>query len=145
MKVNGTSGVGAAGGPGRARPAGGGGQGFQIPAVEVASGPAQMARTSSLSGVMSVDTILALQDVGGPLERKRRAVGRASRMLDALDDMKISLLSGELTGADINRLQQAVRDQRDRTDDPKLEDVLNEIETRAAVELAKLERANHAS
>ena len=104
-----------------------------------------MARTSSLSGVMSVDTILALQDVGGPLERKRRAVRRASQMLDALDDMKISLLSGELTGADINRLQQAVRDQRDKTDDPKLEDVLNEIETRAAVELAKLERANHAA
>jgi hypothetical protein len=145
MKVNGTSGVGAAGGPGRARPAGGGGQGFQIPTVEAASGPAQMARTSSLSGVMSVDTILALQDVGGPLERRRRAVGRAGRMLDALDDMKVSLLSGELTGADIDRLQQAVRDQRDRTDDPKLEDVLNEIETRAAVELAKLERANHAS
>jgi hypothetical protein len=144
MKVNGTSGVGAAGGPGRARPAGGG-QGFQIPTAEAASGPAAMARTSSLSGVMSVDTILALQDVGGPLERKRRAVGRASRMLDALDDMKISLLSGELTGADINKLQQAVRDQRDKTDDPKLEDVLNEIETRAAVELAKLERANHAS
>jgi hypothetical protein len=145
MKVNGTSGVGAAGGPGRARPASVGGQGFQLPSVEAASGPAAMTRASSLSGVMSVDTILALQDVGGPLERKRRAVRRASQMLDALDDMKISLLSGELTGADINRLQQAVRDQRDKTDDPKLEDVLNEIETRVAVELAKLERANHAA
>ncbi len=145
MKVNGTSGVGAAGGPGRARPAAGGGQGFQLPTVEVTSGPAAMARASSLAGVMSVDTILALQDVGGPLERKRRAVVRASRMLDALDEMKISLLSGELTGADIQKLQQAVRDQRDKTDDPKLEDVLNEIETRAAVELAKLERANRAA
>lgn len=144
MKVNGTSGVGATGGPGRARPAGGG-QGFQLPAVEAASGPAQTARAASLSGVMSVDAILALQDVGGPLERKRRAVRRASRMLDALDEMKVSLLSGELTGADIGKLQQAVRDQRDQTDDPKLEGVLNEIETRAAVELAKLERANHAS
>lgn len=144
MKVNGTSGVGAAGGPGRARPASGG-QGFQIPAAEAPAGPTAMARASSLAGVMSVDTILALQDVGGPLERKRRAVGRASRMLDALDEMKVSLLSGELTGAEITRLQQAVRDQRDKTDDPKLEGVLDEIETRAAVELAKLERANHAS
>jgi hypothetical protein len=144
MKVNGTSGVGAAGGPARARPASGGGQGFQLPAVEAAAGPAQMARASSLSGVMSVDTILALQGVGGPLERKRRAVGRASRMLDALDEMKVSLLSGELTGAEIARLQQAVRDQREMTDDPQLEAVLDEIETRAAVELAKFERGNNA-
>lgn len=144
MKVSGTSGVGSAGGPGRARPADGG-QGFRLPAVEATTGPAQMARTSGLSGVMSVDAILALQDVGGPLERKRRAVSRAGRLLDVLDDVKVSLLSGELSGADLGKLQQAIRDQREQTDDPKLEGVLNEIETRAAVELAKLERANHAS
>lgn len=104
-----------------------------------------MARASGLSGVMSVDAILALQDVGGPMERKRRAVGRAGRLLDVLDDMKLSLLSGEISGDDIGRLQQVIRDQRDKTDDPKLESVLDEIETRAAVELAKLERANRAS
>jgi hypothetical protein len=144
MKVNGTSGVGSAGGPGRARPTGDG-QGFRLPAVEAAQGPVQVARAQSLSGVMSVDAILALQDVGGPMERKRRAVGRAGRLLDVLDDMKLSLLSGELSGDDIGRLQQVIRDQRDKTDDPKLEGVLDEIETRAAVELAKLERANRAS
>jgi hypothetical protein len=32
-----------------------------------------------------------------------------------------------------------VREQRSLTDDPRLEGVLDEIETRAAVELAKLE------
>ncbi|HEX5380393.1 MAG TPA: flagellar assembly protein FliX [Phenylobacterium sp.] len=144
MKVNGTSGVGSAGGPGRARPAGDG-QGFRLPAAEAAAGPAQAARASSLSGVMSVDAILALQDVGGPMERKRRAVRRAGRLLDVLDEVKIGLLSGELSGADIGRLQEVIRDQRDRTDDPELEGVLNEIETRAAVELAKLEQGNHAS
>lgn len=144
MKVNGTSGVGSAGGPGRARPAADG-QGFRLPAAETAQGPAQVARAQSLSGVMSVDAILALQDVGGPTERKRRAVSRAGRLLDVLDDMKLSLLSGELSGDDISRLQQVIRDQRDKTDDPKLEGVLDEIETRAAVELAKLERANRAS
>lgn len=145
MKVSGTNGVGATGGPGRARPAGGEGQGFRLPAAEAAAAPAQVARATSLSGVMSVDALLALQDVGGPTERKRRAVNRAGRLLDVLDDVKIGLLSGEISGDDLGRLQQAIRDQRDQTDDPKLEAVLDEIETRAAVELAKLERANHAS
>ena len=144
MKVSGTSGVGPAGGPGRARPAGDG-QGFRLPAVEAPAGPVQTARTSGLSGVMSVDALLALQDVGGPTERKRRAVGRAGKLLDILDDVKVGMLAGELSGADLGRLQQAIRDQREQTDDPKLENLLDEIETRAAVELAKLERANNAS
>ena len=38
----------------------------------------------------------------------------------------------------LDRLLLAVREQREDTDDPRLNDVLNQIETRAAVELAKL-------
>ena len=59
--------------------------------------------------------------------------------------MKIGLLSGEVTADDLERLKQAVRDERDATEDDRLEGVLNEIETRAAVEIAKLERANRAA
>ena len=84
--------------------------------------------------------LIALQEVGGPLERRRRATGRASHILDALDELKLELLDG---GADSRRmieaLARAVREQRALTDDPRLEGVLDEIETRAAVELAKLE------
>lgn len=139
MKVNGTSGVGPAGGPGKAK--GGDGQGFRLPSISAPAGPAQVARAAGLSGMMSVDAILALQDVGGPLERRRRAVRRAGRLLDVLDGVKLGLLSGEVSAGDLDSLQRAIRDQRDATDDSQLEGVLDEIETRAAVELAKLERA----
>jgi hypothetical protein len=88
--------------------------------------------------VGSIDALLALQSVGTPLERRRRAVGRAGRILDLLDQMKVSLLEGALTPDSLGHLVGAVREQRDRTDDPRLEGVLDEIETRAAVELAKL-------
>jgi hypothetical protein len=91
---------------------------------------------------MGVDALLALQEMGGPLERKRRAVNRAGRLLDILDEVKLSLIGGEVTGNDLERLSRAIRDQRENTDDPGLEGVLNEIETRAAVELAKLESAS---
>ncbi len=94
---------------------------------------------------MGVEALLALQDVGGPLERKRRAVRRAGRILDVLDEIKVALLEGALSSADLDRLRRAVRDERERTEDPALEAVLDEIELRAAVEVAKLEAAGRAA
>ena len=143
MKVNGTSGVGAAGAAGRAKPAGG--EGFKLPSTGGPAAPTQVAPTTSLSGVMGVDALLALQNVGGPLERRKRAVNRAGRILDVLDEMKIGLLSGEVTTHNLHRLQQAIRDQREGTEDERLESLLDEIEVRAAVEMAKLESGKDAA
>ena len=99
---------------------------------------------TTTAAVMGVDALLTLQDIGGPLERRRRAVGRAGRLLDILDQVKVALLDGELSTHDLQRLQRALREQRDATDDPRLEGLLDEIETRAAVDLAKLEQARAA-
>ncbi|MEJ0065809.1 MAG: flagellar assembly protein FliX [Caulobacteraceae bacterium] len=49
------------------------------------------------------------------------------------------MLEGELNPAVLERLTRAVREQRSMTDDPTLEGLLDQVETRAAVELAKLE------
>jgi hypothetical protein len=140
MKVTGPSGVGSAQGPRPAR--GGGGEGFHIVAPHAAIGASQ---TSSVSSIVGVEALLALQDVGTPTERKRRAVGRAGRILDVLDEIKVALLDGELSGGDLDRLRRAVREERGGTDDPKLEAVLEEIELRAAVEVAKLEFSGRAA
>jgi hypothetical protein len=143
MKVTGPGGIGSSSG---ARPArGAGGDGFRIITPESAAGTGQASSVSATQGVMGVEALLALQDVGTPLERKRRAVRRAGRILDTLDDLKIALLEGEISGADLDRLRRAVRDERDNTDDPALEAVLDEIEQRAAVEVAKLEQASRAA
>ena len=143
MKVTGPSGIGASSG---ARPARGpGSDGFRLAIPEPAAAPSQTSSVSATRSVMGVDALVALQDVGGPLERKRRAVGRAGRILDVLDEIKAGLLLGELSAGDLDRLRRAVRDERAQTDDPNLEAVLDEIEVRAAVEVAKLEQAAHAS
>ena len=94
---------------------------------------------SGLSAVSSLEALIALQDVGGPMERRRRAMGRAGAILAALEGLKLDLLEGQLTPGAVHALTRAVREQRALTDDPRLEGVLDEIETRAAVELAKLE------
>ncbi|MDB5417373.1 MAG: fliX [Phenylobacterium sp.] len=142
MKVNGTGGVGQAGGSRGARASGG--EGFRLPSTGGAAGPSQSAGVSTANAVMGVEALITLQDIGGPLERRRRAVGRAGRILDVLDEVKIALLEGQLTGETLKRLQRAVREQRSTTEDPRLEELLNEIETRAAVEIAKLEPARAA-
>jgi hypothetical protein len=139
MKVSSTGSVGASGAS-RAK-ASGSGASFSLPSVNGASGAASVAQAGGVAGIGSLDALLALQAMGDPLERRKRAVRRADGILDILGEVKIALLDGDVSTATLDRLTRAIREQRDSTDDPRLEGVLNEIETRAAVEKAKLEQA----
>lgn len=143
MKVTGTGGLSQTSGAKPARSATGGG--FSVSNTPAPAAPAAAAGVAAAGGVMGVEALLALQDVESPSERRRRSVGRAGRLLDELDGLKVALLGGELSQAQLDRLARAVREQRAATDDPKLEGLLDEIETRAAVELAKLDMARRAA
>ena len=143
MKVNGPSSLGSASAarPG-ARPAAGG---FSVP---TGGGPAEVTHAApavSVAGIGSLDALLALQEVSGPLERKRKAVRRAGRILDVLDEIKVALLDGDLSPSSLDRLVTAVRQERAEVDDERLARLLGEIEARAAVEIAKLEVARAAA
>ena len=136
MKIEGPTGpsqAGAARGAGRTSAGG-----FSLSAAGEAAEAAEAQRMAGLDGVMTVSTLLALQGVEDPLQRRKRAMGRASRLLDILDDLKVAMLEGRASPATLDNLARAVREQREDTDDPRLNEVLNQIETRAAVELAKL-------
>ena len=138
MKVTGPSGPSSATGA-RSGPARSAAPGFSI-STPAASGPSGVTTAAGVAHVNSLDALMALQEVGGPLERRRRAVKRADTILDALEGLKIDLLEGALKPGVLEGLARAVREQRSMTDDPKLEGLLDQVETRAAVELAKLER-----
>ncbi len=142
MKVPGATSAGQAGSAKTPARASGG---FSLGGTAAASGPAQVSPAQGLTGVGSIDALLALQSIGTPGERKKRAVRRAGRLLDVLDEIKVGLLDGAIAADSLDRLVVAIRDQREETDDPGLEGVLNEIETRAAVELAKLEVMKNAA
>jgi hypothetical protein len=143
MKVGSSSGV---GGPGATyAPSRQAAAGFALGGAGAAADVAPMARTAGPTGVASLDVLLALQEVGGPLERRRKAVRRAGRILDVLDEVKLALLDGGLPPAALERLIAAIREERSGTEDPGLEGLLDEIETRAAVEMAKLEIARAAA
>ena len=141
MKITGSSSAKSAGAARGAKPASSGGV-FSLDAGESAAEAHGVSRASGIGSLTSVGALLALQAVDDPLQRRRRAVSRAGKILDALDTLKISLLEGETSPTSLDQLMQAVRAERAATDDPGLQGVLNEIETRAAVELAKQGRSH---
>jgi hypothetical protein len=137
MKINGSSPIGSSGSNRAATPSGGGG--FRLVQTEALDEAGGTARAASPAAIGSIGALIALQAVGGSVERRRRAVRRADKILDLLDAVKVSLLEGEVPASALGDLVTAVQQTRDSTDNLGLETVFNEIETRAAVEIAKLQ------
>src|SRR5579864_1416354 len=94
--------------------------------------------TTAPKQAANLDALIALQGIEeDPAERRKRSVQRGRGALDVLDDLKIGLLSGNLTPATIGRLRDAAAALKTSSGDPGLDAVLSEIELRVEVELAK--------
>ena len=119
---------------GAARAKGSGKGNFTLARSTESRAPAMARGPAALS---SVDAIVALQAVDDPGERRRKAVQQGSDALDALDELKIALLSGHLSPEKLNQLQAIVEDYKGGELDPELAEVLRGIDLRARVELAK--------
>ena len=88
----------------------------------------------------SLDALMTLQAVPDAPERRRRAVLRGNDLLDRLEELRLALLDGQLPADTLLHLRAKLESAREETDDAELAGLLAEVETRAAVELAKLER-----
>lgn len=145
MKVNGTRGAPTTGAASGSRPSSASGFSLQADAAGKADAAGATVRTAGVGAVGSVDALLALQEADGPQERKRRAVKRGGRILDVLEKIKLAMLDGLGGAAALDGLARAIREERAQTGEEALEGVLDEIETRAAVELAKAEMSRLAA
>ncbi len=85
----------------------------------------------------AVDPLFATRDAtdrsGG------RSKKRAEDILDRLEEIRVGLLTGSIPRDRLEALDQLVRGHRDQAMDPRLNEILDEIELRARVELAKLD------
>jgi hypothetical protein len=87
----------------------------------------------------SVEALLALQQVPDatrqtvPPEQKH-----AEDLLDRLDQVRLGLLRGDLSRLDLQALVLRLGERRRESGDPRLMAIVDEIELRAKVELAKL-------
>lgn len=101
-------------------------------------GEAPVRSVAPPSGVSAANALLTVQEVGDPLEEKRQAIQHGEDLLDRLDDLRLALLTGSLPRNRLDSIVAMVRDRSQRVTDPALREILQEIELRAAVELAKL-------
>ncbi|MBF0095077.1 MAG: flagellar assembly protein FliX [Alphaproteobacteria bacterium] len=99
----------------------------------------------STSALANVNAILMVQSVDGDEEAgkqaRRRTIQRGEEILDQLETVRRDLLSGAIPKERLANLAQITRSRREQGVDPLLAAILDEIELRAEVELAKLTRS----
>lgn len=90
--------------------------------------------------VSGIAALLVTQSVGDATEReaRKRAVDYGNDLLDKLEELRHGLLLGHIPKEKLISMAQMVRSRRETVADPHLSELLNEIELRVEVELAKL-------
>jgi hypothetical protein len=96
------------------------------------------AALKATTAMTAVEGLLSLQEVADGQGGRRRAIARGEELLAALDELRDALLVGVLPRARIAALVRLAGEAAPLVDDPRLAEILAEIELRAAVELAKL-------
>ncbi len=98
--------------------------------------PAGIGAASAVGGIAA---LLALQEVPDASVGRSKALLRADQMLDRLEDLRRGLLLGVIARDKLGDLARLAREGATGVGDPKLREILGEIELRAEVELAKLD------
>lgn len=105
------------------------------------SGTDEANATSSTQATSGVNTFLFMQEVSDEEVARQRAMQHGKQVIQGLEQLHRDLLMGAVPLSTLTRLQTTIDRQRETFTDPRLKQLLDEIELRAAVELAKLERA----
>lgn len=93
---------------------------------------------ASLSGA---NVLLGLQEVSEDETHQKKAFKQGKQAIDVLETLRDNLLTGRMSPTLIKQLETIVAQERAKTTDPKLNAILDDIDVRVAVELAKLDRA----
>jgi hypothetical protein len=133
------------GGPGRASAASGSkggkasqksGAKFSIENEAVES--AASGGVASASPISSIEALVALQGVDDRLPKgNKQAMAKGRDLLEKLEAIRDGLLTGSLTADNLKQLQETLSGYNVSDADPALQQIIKDIEVRAAVELAK--------
>ena len=88
--------------------------------------------------VSTVDALLPVESATADSDRKQ-ASSRAAQILDRLEDIRQGLLVGAISKPRLEELAGTIKETRASALDPVMSDILDEIELRAKIELAKFE------
>jgi hypothetical protein len=104
--------------------------------------PAAPARSGPVSAPMALgalDSLLALQAAPDATQGRAKAVKRGQTLLDLMDELRDGLLSGAVSQGVLRRLSAELQARQEGFLEPGLRTVMNDIELRAQVELAKMQ------
>jgi hypothetical protein len=107
--------------------------------AEGASGTEAAAATSATAAMTGMSGLIGINEVDEREHQRRKQVKRGRMTLEALEKVRDGLLIGRLPYSTLRSLERLIAEERALTTDPVLNGILDEIEVRAAVELAKLE------
>ena len=96
---------------------------------------------SGVGGVSKISSVNFINAVEGDEQSRRRKLTEDGEdLLDELSKIRDALLIGNLSVERLRSIQSKVERMEANCEDPKLNEIIEEIKTRAAVELAKLGR-----
>ena len=106
----------------------------------VSGGASEAGGAGATQSIAQLDSLLAVQGVEDPTERSRRSkmAMRANTILDKLESIRMALLTGQLTLGHVIDIADVVASHREKITDPELTALLDEIDLRAQVEIAKM-------
>ncbi len=125
----------------KAKKSSGKGSEFSQHLVEAAEG-AEVSGIVDSPPATAVDAVLAVQEVPDSTEERSRNLAKryGDSILDRLEELRGDLLIGAIPKDRLVGLAQAVRAKRLDSNDPRLNEIIDEIELRAEVEIAKFTR-----
>ena len=106
----------------------------------VHGGASEASGAGATQSIAQLDALLAAQETEDPTQQsaRRRAYVRADSILDKLEEVRIKMLVGNLTLGHMIDVADVVASHRDKIEDPKLTAIMDEIDLRAQVEIAKV-------
>lgn len=138
MKVEGPSKSSSAKGASKARKSASGDTSFSGLVSTADETPAQKP-SGGVSSISQLDALLSLQEAGDGTseEATKKARQRAEALLDHLEQVRLGILAGGIPLAALQQLTRIAGEHREKVMDPGLAEILDEIDLRAQVELAK--------
>ena len=97
-------------------------------------------QVSGTSGISVTDAIFAAQMVNDEEERqiRQKLVKRGFSLLEKLEEIRDAILLGYISKEKLIEISRMIKEYQVESNDPKLQEIMSDIELRVEVELAKL-------
>ncbi len=141
MKITGFGSIGKAGGSKKTTKSSAVQSFAELLAASEAGAATEAAPASDITATAAVSNMLALQEISDEEVRRGKLAQQGHNLLDSLEKLRRQLLTGSLPLSVLQEMNRNLVLKKQVVNDPRLTAIIEDIELRAAVEMAKLETA----